>query len=264
MFKETVPKQETKNSYVEVRELAPEKFWSGSVDISKIDQKDFEEKIKAAAAELGFTYSGYLTGSGDEKKYTFSRYPRRAFGPVDDVSVYENALAKLSESLGANSSVEDLKESEEFRVLLGLEEGYDEYKKKGILENVTDTNRAKEIVKSTLGDLSGFGINIDELNSVEEIKAILEKTYLGKKHTQEEVSSILGNDFKLKNADIYSVGSWGAYTEPALVIEGNKANLEDVYKIAEKFKQARIAVEDLQKGKSYMVETKYCGDPDKE
>ena len=48
------------------------------------------------------------------------------------------------------------------------------------------------------------------------------------------------------------------------MIEGDKAQVQKIYALAEKFHQARIAVEDLQEGQSHMVETKYCEDPDKE
>jgi len=128
-----------------------------------------------------------------------------------------------------------------------------------------------ETAKSEIEKLIGQAVrenNIaDKINvaeSLEEIKNILSQTNLGKNHTLEEVQAELGEGFDLRNASIYSAGSWGNYQEPAVVIEGNQANLSKVYALAEKFKQARIAVENLKDGKSHMVETKYCEDPDKE
>lgn len=81
-------------------------------------------------------------------------------------------------------------------------------------------------------------------------------------HDSCEVKSILGNDFEVTNAEIYSVGPWGKYTEPAVLITGNKINLQKVYNLAYEFKQSRFCVEDLDRNKSYMVETSHCNDPD--
>jgi len=105
-------------------------------------------------------------------------------------------------------------------------------------------------------------INVAE--SLGEIKNILNETNFGKMHALEEVEAELGEGFDLRSAGIYSAGSWGNYQEPAVVIKGNQADLSNVYALVEKFKQARIAVENLKDGKSYMVETKYCEDPDKQ
>ncbi len=85
-----------------------------------------------------------------------------------------------------------------------------------------------------------------------------------KLHTIEEVQNELGNNFNLTKAEICSVGPWGKYTEPAVVIQGDLAQIEKVYLLAEKFNQARFAVEDLYNGKSHMVEPACCKDPDKE
>jgi hypothetical protein len=255
-------------SKTEVRELAPEKFWSGSIDISTISPEELETKIKEAAKELDFTYSGYLVSTGEDKRYVFSRYPRRAFGPVAPVERFQEALAKLSEKTGSKDAQEEqLSAEDNFRVLLGLEEGYAEYKKKTLVEEpVGDISLEdfKKAVLERLGDLKQFGINIDEITDIESIKKILQETPLGKKHSEQEVKGIIGTGFNTTQADIFTAGSWGTYTEPALIITGQRKNLDVIYKLAEEFKQARIAVEDLHKGESFMVETKYCEDPDKE
>ena len=111
--------------------------------------------------------------------------------------------------------------------------------------------------------MSEFGIDVDQFANLDELKVVLEKASFGKDHTLEEVQKELGDEFDLTQSEIYSAGPWGKYTEPAIVIEGDKAQIKKVYALAEKFRQARIAVEDLQAGQSHMVETKYCEDPDK-
>lgn len=262
--------QEQLQPKAEFRELRPEEFWGGSVSVESLSDEEFAQKISEAANELGFTYSGYRIPKGEEGfDYHFSRYPRRAFGPVAPVEKHQEALQKLAEKLGTEGREEKKTEQPRFRVLLGLQEGYAEYKKRGVVERIdkgeiTSLRGAQKVIESEIGDLSEFGINVNKFTNLEELKEVLEKANFGKEHTLEEVQKELGDEFDLTQAEIYSVGSWGKYTEPAIIIEGEKAQVQKVYALAEKFRQARIAVEDLQASQSYMVETKYCGDPDKE
>jgi len=254
----------------EFRELSPEEFWSGVVFVEDLSDEEFEQKIIEVAKELDFTYSGYRIPK-DEKdfEYHFSRYPRRAFGPVASIEKHQEALQKLAEKLETHGEEEKKTEQPRFRVLLGLQEGYGEYKKRNIVErinkrDITTLEDAKKILESEIGDLSEFGIDINKFSNIEELKSVLEETNFGKDHTLEEVQQELGETFNLTQAEIYSAGSWGKYTEPAVLIEGDKSQIQKVYALAKKFHQARIAVEDLQAGQSHMVETKYCEDPDKE
>lgn len=120
----------TQEQATKFRELKPEEFWGGSVSFEGLSPEEFAQKIKEAAEETGFTYSGYTS----EEEYHFSRYPRRAFGPVASIEKHQEALKVLAEKLGVNSKEEVRTEEPRFRVLLGLEEGYLEYKKKELLK----------------------------------------------------------------------------------------------------------------------------------
>ena len=267
----TTPPQEEIPTKTEFRELRPEDFWSGSVEIKKLTPEEFSEKIKEAANEENFTYSGYKIDNpeGEGFEYHFSRYPRRAFGPVAPIEKHQEALKKLAEKVGAAPKEEEKTDKPYFRVLLGLQEGYASYKAEGIKKDIqekkiTDLNEAKEKLKKEIDNLDEFGINLDSISTLDELVDILGKTKFGKDHSADEVESMLGEGFDINKAEIYSVGPWGEYKEPAVVIEGDKSEVEKVYQLAEKFHQARIAVDDLQSGKSHMVETKYCEDPDKE
>lgn len=262
---------EINENKTEIRKLRPEEFWGGSISVENLNDEEFEQKISEAANELGFTYSGYRIPK-DEKgfEYHFSRYPRRAFGPVVSIEKHREALQKLAEKLETKGTEEEVSvEQPRFRVLLGLQEGYTEHKKRGIVERIskeeiTTLETAKNAIQSEIGDLSEFGIKVDAFLTIEGLREVLEKTNFGKTHTLEEVQNELGDEFSLTSAEIYSVGPWGTYTEPAVVIEGNKAQIQKVYALTEKFHQARVAVEDLQTKQSYMVETRYCEDPDKD
>ncbi len=254
----------------EFRELKPEEFWGGVVSVEGLSEQEFAQKIGEAANELGFTYSGFRIPKGEDSfDYHFTRYPRHAFGPVAPIEKHQEALNKLAEKLGVEGKEEKKIEQPKFRVLLGLQEGYSEYKKRGIIEKInkgeiSSLEDAKKALESEIGNISEFGIDLNQINDLNELKSNLEKANFGKEHTAEEVKKELGDNFEIAPAEIFSAGPWGNYSEPAVVIEGNKAQVQKVYALAEKFHQSRIAVEDLQAGLSHMVETKYCEDPDKE
>lgn len=261
---------ERERGYARVRELKPEEFWGGSVPVQNLTEEEFAQRIGEVANELNFTYSGYRISKGEkESEYHFGRYPRRAFGPVAPIEKYQEALQKLAKKLETAGKEERKTEQPRFRVLLGLQEGYAEHKKRSIIErmdkgNIASVEDAKKVIEAEIEDLSEVGIDINKFSSLEELKDALEKTNFGKDHTLGEVQSALGEGFDLVPAEIYSAGSWGKYTEPAIIIEGDKSQVQKVYALAEKFRQARIAVENLQDWQSHMVETKYCEDPDKE
>ncbi len=226
---------------IEVRELAPEEFWGGSVPVGELGEEEFAQRIVEAANELSFTYSGYRV-SGD---YHFSRYPRRAFGPVAPVTKYQEALQKLAGKLGTTGKEEKKSEQPKFRVLLGLQEGYAEHKKQAIIEKIvkgeiTDLKDAKEAVRAEIGNLSETGIDIDKFSSIEELRNALEKTNLGKDHTLAEVQEVLGEGFDLVSAEIYSAGSWGKYTEPAIIIEGDKSQLQKYFLLLKNFAKREL------------------------
>jgi hypothetical protein len=88
-------------------------------------------------------------------------------------------------------------------------------------------------------------------------------------HSFEEVVNELGQGFKVRRGEVYSAGflgndKYGVYREPAVIIEGDKPEIRRVYTLAEKFYQERFTVEDLETSKSYIVETKFCKNPDLE
>ena len=119
---------------------------------------------------------------------------------------------------------------------------------------------------ATLGEKLKSGMREDTRNERPILRIVLglqegyeKETTL---HTPQEIEQELGKDISITPVNIYSTGPWGSYEEPAVVIECDPTHLGQVYALAEKFNQARFAVEDLQAGQSHMVETKYCTDPD--
>lgn len=82
-------------------------------------------------------------------------------------------------------------------------------------------------------------------------------------HTPEEIKEILGDTFTVESAEILAIGGGrDRYVEPAAVIEGDLAQLNKIYELADRFRQERIVVQDMKAGKSYAVETRWCKHPD--
>lgn len=274
-----------------VRELAPEQYWAGAIKYN-CDEQELIKALQKSAQEENFTYSGYCIYTYHQdvyanttkptKMYVFTRYPRRAFGGPDSIEKHQSALNTLCKNLNCTGG-EYESDTERFnrdfnnnknhnvRVLLGLEEGYDNYKKKDIITlidngTITQLDKAIQKTREMISDTSK--LQLDKLGTLEELKTKLISQDLAKIHTIKEVKEILQYDkskeIVLTPAKILSVGTWGTYTEKAVVIEAPISELDKIYNLATQFKQARIAVEDLKERKSYMVETIYCNDPDKE
>lgn len=132
---------------------------------------------------------------------------------------------------------------------------------KSALKKLAETTGGQASEKTVSPDKPRFRILLGLVEGYEREKPIM--------HSIKEVRQEVGDNFDLQEAEIFSAGpwgkeQWGKYTEPAAVIEGDLSQLSKVCALAEKFHQERIAVDNLQKGKSYMVETKWCKKPDKE
>lgn len=125
-----------------------------------------------------------------------------------------------------------------------------------------------------IGQLAAhLGVNYTEVEKTEEPKFVIVLGLLegydkqNKLHTIDEVRKILGDNFLLTPGEVYSAGNlysdqYAVYREPAVIIEGNKNNIQQVYNLAHHFKQNRFCVEDLQDRTSHTVETGYCIAPD--
>jgi hypothetical protein len=83
-------------------------------------------------------------------------------------------------------------------------------------------------------------------------------------HTPTEIRTQLGDEVAITPVEIFAIGGARAvkYTEPAVVVEGPMTELPKVYDLADAFHQDRIIIEDLSKGVSYTVETRWCKEPD--
>lgn len=269
---------------VPYRTLEPTTFWAGQVRFEDGTTTDTaKEALKDVAARTGLAFSGFL--STDERTgqvtYEFTRYPRGRFGPVPPPSEFDAQLAKLGEALSARGFVISTRSvtpgaGEQMRMLLGLEEGYAEHKRRLFVED--NRERVDEMQGS---DVESFRIKAAALyrdagaevppmivhsRSAREMLHHLEGESLGRVHTVQEVRRLSAGAFTASPVEILSVGSWGSYQEPAALLRGEPETLDSMLAIAHAFKQARVAIERIGRPEgsdAFMVELSgWCRDPD--
>lgn len=255
--------QETQKPIVETNELKPEKFWGCSVPVENLTKEEFIQIVTQLATDLDFTYFGYIIKTEKGFNYHFGSYPRQIL-PTER---YQEALKKLEEKLGVEGVVEKKSEKPRFRILLGLQEGYSEQEKLNIIRlidiaEITNLEEAKKIILKKIKNLADFSIDLNHFLDLIGLRNELEKMNFGKDHSIEEVQNALDEEFIFSPAEICTIGFGGRYLEPAIIIEGDKSQVQKIYTLAINFHQARITVEDLQYLKSHILETEFCENSD--
>lgn len=85
-------------------------------------------------------------------------------------------------------------------------------------------------------------------------------------HSMSEVSTILGNAVVATEATVFAVRQSSAgvlvYTEPVAVVRGEASALPAIYHLADAFKQERFTVENFDTQTAYLLETRFCTQPD--
>jgi hypothetical protein len=150
--------------------------------------------------------------------------------------------------------IEQLSSKEEFRVILGLEEGYFESRRKDILRQIDDftltsttVHDVQDMFMQRIGTPTDWGIDLDSAKSATEIRKIIDSVSMSKVHTREEVLTELSSEFQVTPCMIYSVAPEYIYKEPAvrIVAADSEVNLEKLVLLAAKFRQARFSLERL-------------------
>lgn len=84
-------------------------------------------------------------------------------------------------------------------------------------------------------------------------------------HTVEEVQRDLLSA-RVSSAEVFAIrlqgGAVSVYTEPVAVIEGPLNLIKDVYLLGDRLRQERFTIEDFDDQVSYVVETRFCTEPD--
>ena len=190
-----------------------------------------------------------------------SRDPRRVGHEVPPVEVYQETIRALTQNLAkaqifAYSAEEALAEKPTLRVVLGMEEGYFEGRRKEVLSlvekgAVSSQQELQEALTRLIGDYEAVGMNFSKAKTFEEAVAVIKARPLSITHSIEETQSLLGEAFEVSPARIFSASSDYStpYQEDAAVIiaPATKENFERLVTLADKFKQARFSVEKLDK-----------------
>ena len=138
----------------EFRELPSEQLWTATTILEGVSQQQFAEILKDIYQRTGFNFFGFFVEKKDKSvEYHFSRYPRHKYG-IPTLEQCQAAADELKKGLEISNSantvrvddfVDDKQKGIEFRVLLGLLEGYD---KDQIIHN---KDEVAEIIGSSVG-----------------------------------------------------------------------------------------------------------------
>ena len=207
----SIPEGEPSNQEPHFRETEPVALWSARIAL-QLPYTEFEQTVSRAAQKNGQRYTGFITKDGGTvTSFTRTRYPRKKYG-VASIEECQEGMAALADEFG--STLQPEPQQGGFRVVLGLQEGYD---------------------------------NQAPIHSVDEV--------------QHELPTA-----KITPAEVFAVrhteDGTSVYTEPVAVIEAPIELIGDVYGIGDRFRQERFTIEDFEQGIAYVVETRFCTEPD--
>jgi hypothetical protein len=208
------------------REIEPIPQWSARfvVDIS---YDEFIAKTLRAASDTQHRYTGTLTrdpATGDVTSFTRTRFPRNKYGPPPTIEECEAGMLYLANTFGAEATRE-VHQPGTSRIVLGLYEG----------QHATGSRAEPD----------------------------------GPDFSVQDVAAQLGAGFVVSQAEVLSVrlaadGVTSHYSEELAEIVFSTTEKWRVYDLGDAMQQERFSVEDFdeQGGLSYMVETRWCQEPD--
>lgn len=175
---------------------------------------------------------------------------------------YQTILATLQKNLEAAGIPNQYHEESvemipQIRIVLGLEEGYFEGRKKEVLaladrQAIDTVPELEEALTRLIGDYRTLGIDISAATDFQSALDTLKQTPLAKLHNVREVRSFLGDQFQVAEARVFSAAPDYAtpYQEPAAIITApaTKECFEKLLALADLFKQARFSIENLASG----------------
>lgn len=210
------------------REIEPIPQWSARI-IVDVPYTDFIMTTLRAATQARHRYTGTLTRdlkTGNVTSFTRTRFPRNKYGPPPTIKECETGMLYLADIFRAEATREG-HELGTSRITLGLYEG----------QHATGRRAESR----------------------------------GPDHSVQDVAAHLGRNFAVSPAEVLSIrlaadGSASHYSEELAEIIFPTIHKQQVYNLGDQMKQERFSVEDFdeQGGRSYMVETRWCQEPDLE
>jgi hypothetical protein len=262
-----VPYAERMISEISLRILGPEVMWGADIRVPDVTVAGMEKLLQEAGRASGHRLPGYIIKEADGSvSCHISRLPRRISLEVPPTSVFVEAVKAAENTIRKNDfqcsvQIERLSDKEEFRVILGLEEGYFEARRKDILKQIDDgalttADAVREMFQQRIGSPADWKIDLDAAQSLAEIREIIDSVSMSRLHTVEEVLAGLSEQFEVTPCTICSVAPEYTYKEPAvrIIAADNHSNLEAIVRLANAFHQARFSLERLNTGEAFNIE----------
>jgi len=194
------------------RETEAIALWSAYLTL-EVSYEDFEKMTVQVAQDNGQSYSGFITKDNRRlvTSFTRTRYPRAKYGIVS-IQECEEGMQVLASAFGTTFELDV--QHDGFRVVMGLQEGY-------------DVGAPVHAVDEVCLDFPGAVAFPAEVFAVRQTKS-----------------------------------GTSVYTEPVAVIKASTECMPDAYMLGDRLKQERFTIEDFGRGISYVVETRFCSEPD--
>jgi hypothetical protein len=251
---------------VNVRILGPETLWGGEISVVSLDTSELQEILNQTGKRTGLRLAGYISQQEGGLNYHMARLPRRVNLEVPPLETFQQAFDAVQHTL-SNDGI-DYKSREEqavlepqLRVLLGLEEGYFESRRKDLVRQIgemifSNVDQVREAFELRIGDPLPWKIDFQNWTSIEDAKQNLEAVSMSKLHTFEEIRSMLPSEFEVNQCLIHSVAPDYIYVEPAveIIAPRTQMNFETLTVLAAQFHQARFSLEHLDTMEAFNVE----------
>jgi len=106
------------------RKLEPAPLWSARIDGTSSTLGEFKQTIIHTVRKTGINCFGYFVGSEGNWTYVRNMYPRRKYGEIQSGEELMSTSEMIGNGIEASIEVEERTSKSRFRVLLGLEIGY--------------------------------------------------------------------------------------------------------------------------------------------
>lgn len=128
--------------------------------------------------------------------------------------------------------------------------------------NIGSPQEYEKVARNVASTLHTGPPKIEQLSDKPRFRIVLglNRGYSSEAYPYREVRNVLGEKFVCKRGKIISVNYLNSkpYEEPALVIEGDMQDIQEIFQAADLYGQERFTVEELSSGQAYIVETRHC------
>ena len=191
---------ETSGSHFRLTE--PVDIWGGNVLLQNINKEKFIDGLIGLSNDLKIAFPGYflIYETGVASAYHISRYSRKKYGQSPSIETCRNVLKIIGDKFNISVEEEQISKNSSFRILFGLQEGYE----KGVvhtIQEVKDELRKclpnKDVLEKYFGIVQGEICTIRNgscytedaaVITVKDINRIIDVFSLAERFSQERIS----------------------------------------------------------------------------